>query len=96
MSHTNFTRRDVLATSTAGIAVLGFGLSAAQASDLSFSSTHACAERHANLGRDLYGLVSDRHVSEADKNLALKTSACPDCGIGIAPSGFALAEGAWA
>ena len=96
MSHTTFTRRDVLATSTAGAVVLGLGMGTAHAAGFSGVSASPCAAQHAQMGEELYGLVANPEIATETKNIALRTTSCPDCGTGIAPSGFALAQGVWA
>lgn len=98
----NMTRRQLLTSSALGAAALVVGATGANAavstSSLSHSMMHdvsACSHNHHALGHQLSTLIADPNVDETVKNHAIKTSACPDCGTGIAPTGLGLAAKTW-
>ena len=97
----NLTRRSLLSNSALGAAglVLGAGLTsnAASAVEHSLSANHLngshanCAHNHQTLGHKLSNLIADPSVDDSVKNHAIKTSSCPTCGTGIAPTGLGVA-----
>lgn len=98
----NMTRRQLLTSSALGAAALAVGaksaVGAVNRSSVSHSMMHdvaGCSHNHHALGHQLSTLIADPDVDEVVKNHAIKTSVCPDCGTGIAPTGLGLAAKTW-
>jgi len=97
----NITRRKLLTTSALGAAAVAIG---AQSVSAMTSMTGiierghdvaTCAHNHHALGHKLSTLIADPAVDDSVKNHAIKTSVCPTCGTGIAPTGLGLAVHSW-
>ncbi len=90
MDH-KISRRSVLATGIAGIAasaVVGLGIAPAHA-----TTAHAgCNHSHQKLGFQLGALMVDPSLSNAEKDVLLAATVCPDCHTQIKPQGLSYSE----
>ena len=89
------TRRKLLPTTALGAAAVAIGVSRATAMIGAGHDTSTCAHNHHALGHKLSTLIADPAVADNVKNHAIKTSSCPTCGTGIAPTGLGLAVSTW-
>ena len=83
MNTRQFSRRDVLGTTAAGVAALATtpvlaGFAWNQAAD--------CAVNHVELSENLFSLLRDPNESDLEKNHAAKTCSCIHCGVRILPA----------
>ncbi len=92
---TNITRRKLLTTTVFGAAALAIGAQSVSAMSEMGHDVATCAHNHHALGHKLSTLIADPAVDDGVKNHAIKTSTCPTCGTGIAPTGLGLAVHSW-
>ena len=94
------TRRQLLTTSALGAAALTIGAVGTQKATamIATGARHdpsICGHNHHAQGHKLSTLIADPAVDDSVKNHAIKTSSCPTCGTGIAPTGLGLAARTW-
>ena len=76
-------RRDVLAATVAGTAVVALGGTSAFA---------GCGHDHKKMGYRLGALMVDPTLSSAQKRRLLANAKCPSCGTAIEPDGLSYGE----
>lgn len=85
---TKLTRRQALKTGAAAIAAGTVATSPALAALGTQSAAQPdCATLHKLMGQNLAMYCDDATVSAQAKTMAIKTSHCPHCQVGIAPFG---------
>ena len=89
------TRRQLLTTTALGAAAFVVGAQSLSALAETSHDFNTCGHNHHALGHKLSTLIADPNVDDSVKNHAIKTSACPTCGTGIAPTGLGLAVSTW-
>lgn len=85
MTFSTISRRKLLGTSGAGALALSASSTATMARYAMPGAPCGHGHNHARYAKTLKNFISDVTISEEQKNIALRTAACPECDTHLAP-----------
>ncbi|MGB7433723.1 MAG: hypothetical protein WA921_14770 [Ahrensia sp.] len=84
------TRRTLLAASAATAALAATAPSFAAIGTAAVPTGRTCSTLHPLIGQNLAMFCDDASVSQTEKNLALRSTHCPECAVQITPFGASV------
>ncbi len=81
MTFANISRRKLLGTTAAGVSALSLAPGSLHAGEILPKAGCGHGKNHTKFSKTLGRFVVDPMVAEEQKNMALRTAACPECGV---------------